>query len=117
MDYDTEDLEEGMVGTYTVENTNQYMADTSEGMGKNATMSNNKTLTKKGESMAVSDYATGDTVAMDTVNLDVDMAGTGTEEDTGKDMADMEESMEEATTIIHKFDFDGKKNLIIWKKV
>lgn len=57
-------------------------------------------------------------VSTDTVNLDLDMAGTGMEEVTDQDMADTVEGMGEATTMrnhnIHKIDFDGKKqNLII----
>ena len=88
---DTVDLCVDMEDTVMVGDTDQCMADTVESMEEATMMRKNKTLPEEGKSLVFSnmanfsksmDYATGDMVAMDTVNLDVDMAGTGMEEDT-----------------------------------
>ena len=77
---DTVDWYVDMQDTVMVADTNQYIANTVESMEEATTMRKKKTLRKKGESMVFWDIE--DMVSTDTVNLDVDMAGTGMEEVT-----------------------------------
>ena len=77
---DTVDWYVDMQDTVMVADTDQYIADTVESMEEATTMRKKKTLRKKGESMVFWDIE--DMVSTDTVNLDVDMAGTGMEEVT-----------------------------------
>ena len=77
---DTVDWYVDMQDTVMVADTDQYIADTVESMEEATTMRKKKTIRKKGESMVFWDIE--DMVSMDTVNLDVDMAGTGMEEVT-----------------------------------
>ena len=77
---DTVDWYVDMQDTVMVADTDQYIANTVESMEEATTMRKKKTLRKKGESMVFWDIE--DMVSTDTVNLDVDMAGTGMEEVT-----------------------------------